>query len=52
MKIPRREYYTLEEIRAAKAHWNLIMRSPLPKNDLEEAEENATLTRLSIILGV
>jgi len=43
---------TREEKQAAVAHWALIMAAPLPKTDAEEAEENATLSRLSAILGV
>jgi|GEM_PF-6656720 len=44
--------YTTEELAVAEAHWALIMRSPLPRTDAEEAEENAALARLSGILGV
>lgn len=44
--------YTTEELKAAKAHWHLIMSAPLPRTDAEEAEENATLDRLSRVLGV
>lgn len=51
-ELHRERRYTTEELAAAKAHWGLIMRSPLPKTDAEEAEENATLARLSEILGV
>jgi len=41
-----------ELIAAAKAHWNLIMEGPLPTTAEEEAAEQATLARLSRILGV
>jgi len=50
MELKRR--YTTEELQNAKAHWAIIMASPLPQTEEEEARENVTLDRLSRILEV
>ena len=41
-----------ELVQNAEAHWDLIMKSPLPETQEEIDQENETLGRVSDILGV